>query len=356
MTEVTARGEHCIASDHRCVILLSDKLGALTRNLFRKFMPLSRAIKRILPAGMLLAAGIAAGQNYPDKVIRIVTSEAGGSLDFAARLVALELTKSLGQTVIVDNRSTIVAIETAAKAAPDGYTLLFNGAAIWITPLMRSNLPWDAVRDFAPITLAVSSPNIVAVHPSLPVRSVKELIALAKARPGEINYATAAPGTSSHLAAELFKAMAGVNMVSIPYKGAGPALNGLLGGEVQLMFPNAATVAPHIKSGRLRAIAVTSARPSALLPGVPTATASGLPGYEAASINAVFAPANTPGAIVTLLNREIVRIINLRDVKEKFLRAGVETVGGSPAELAAAMKSEVARMSKVIKDAGIRDE
>jgi tripartite-type tricarboxylate transporter receptor subunit TctC len=320
-------------------------------------MPQPRAVESILAAGMLFAvSGIAAGQNYPDKVIRIVTSETGGSLDFAARLVALGLAKSLGQPVIVDNRSTIIAIETAAKAAPDGYTLLFNGSAIWITPLMRDHVAWDPARDFAPITLAVSSPNIVAVHPSLPVRSVKELIDLARARPGEINYAVAAPGTSSHLAAELFKAMAGVNMVSIPYKGAGPALNGLIGGQVQLMFPNAATVAPHIRSGRLRAIAVTSARPSILVPGVPTAAASGLPGYEAASINAVFAPAKTSASIVSLLNREIVRVLNLPEVKDKFLIAGVETVGSSPEQLAAAMKSEVTRMGKVIKDAGIRDQ
>lgn len=316
-----------------------------------------RAFESMLfAAALFTVAGTASGQNYPEKVIRIVTSETGGSLDFAARLVALGLAKNLGQPVIVDNRSTIIAIETAAKAAPDGYTLLFNGSAIWITPLMRDHVAWDPVRDFAPITLAVSSPNIVAVHPSLPVKSVKELIALARARPGEINYATAAPGTSSHLAAELFKAMAGVNMVSIPYKGAGPALTGLIGGQVQLMFPNAATVAPHIRSGRLRAIAVTSAQPSILVPGVPTATASGLPGYEAASINAVFAPARTAGGIVTLLNREIVRVLNLPEVKEKFFLAGVETVGGSPGELAAAMKSEVMRMGKIIRDSGIREQ
>jgi tripartite-type tricarboxylate transporter receptor subunit TctC len=305
---------------------------------------------------MILGTGAASGQNYPNKPIRILTSEPGGSLDFAARLIAPGLGSRLGQQVIVDNRNSIIAVETAARAAPDGYTLLFSGSTLWLAPLMRESVLWDPVRDFAPITLAVSSPNVVVVHPSLPVKSVKELIALAKARPGELNYSTAAPGTSSHLAAELFKATAGVNMAGIPYRGAGPALNALIGGQVQLMFPNAATAVPHINSGRIMAVAVTSAQPSRLVPGVPTAAASGLPGYEAASVNAMFAPAKTGKGIVNRLNQEIVQVLGLPEVKERFFKSGVETVGTSAEELAASIRAEVASMGKVIKNAGIRAE
>ncbi len=291
---------------------------------------------------------------YPSKPVRIITSQPGGSLDFAARLLAPGLSSSLGQQVIVDNRTGFVATEAAAKSPPDGHTVLFNGAIVWIAPLLRKIVPWDPVRDFSPVTLAVSSPNVIAVHPSLPVKSVRELIALAKARPGEINCGVATAGTSSHLAAELFRGMAGINVVNVPYKAAGQAMIGLLSGEVQVMFPNAASVAPYIRSGRVRAIAVTSARPSVLAPGVPTAMSAGLPGYEAASLNAFFVPAKTPAAIVSRLNRDIVRMLNQADIREKFVAAGVEVVGSSPEELAAQIRSEVARMGKVIKSSGVR--
>ncbi|MBI3939178.1 MAG: tripartite tricarboxylate transporter substrate binding protein [Betaproteobacteria bacterium] len=305
---------------------------------------------------MVLAAGVVSGQAYPNKPIRIVAPEAGGGGDFAARLIALGLSGSLGQQVIVENRggaSGIIAGRTVAKAPPDGYTLLFYGSIFWIGALLQ-DVPYDPVADFSPITLATSSPNILVVHPSLPVNSVKELIALAKARPGELNYASTT-GSTPHLAAELFKAMAGVNIVRIPYKGAGPALNDLIGGQVQLMFPVAAAVTPHVKSGRLRALAVTSVEPSELVRGLPTVAAT-VPGYESVQMTAMFAPAKTPATIINRLNQEIVQVLNRADVKEKFFNAGAKVVGGSPEQLMATMKSEMARLGKVIKDAGIRAE
>ena len=257
--------------------------------------------------------------------------------------------------MIVDNRGA-VASEIAAKAAPDGYTLLVNGSPVWLLPLLRASVPWDAVRDFVPITLAVSSPSILVVHPSLPVKSVRELIALAKARPGELNYAAGTMGATPHLAAELFKAMAGVNIVRVAYKGTGPGLIGLISGEVGLMFPNAGSAMPHVKSGRLRALAVTTAQPSALVPGVPTLAASGVPGYESVSPQAVFAPARTPATIINRLNQEIVRVLSTADVKGKLFNTGIEVVGSSPEGLAAKMKSDMARIGKLVKDAGIRAE
>ena len=308
----------------------------------------------MLSVGLMVSgAGVVSSQNYPNKPIRIVTSEPGGGNDIVARLVAEGLTASLGQRVIVDNRG-IIAAEIAAKATPDGYTLLIYGSNIWLMQYLRDNVPWDPLRDFAPLTVAVNLPNILVVHPSLPVKSVKELVELAKAKPGELNYAAGTIGVSPHLAAELFKALAGVNIVRVPYKGGGPALNGLIGGEVHLMFPNAGSVMPHIKSGRVRALAVSTAQPSALAPGLPT-VAEAVPGYETGAVICVFAPAKTPAAIVDLLNREIVRVLNGAVVKERLFNSGSEVVANSPSEFAAFIKSDMARMGKVIRDAGIHE-
>ena len=308
-------------------------------------------------AGMLMLAGIASSQTYPDKAVRIITAEIGGGNDYTARLIAPGLTASLGKPVVVENRggSVIVAAEFVAKAPPDGHTLLLYGSNIWILPFMRDSVPYDVLKDYSPITLAAASPSILVVHPALPVKSAKELIALAKAKPGELNYA-AAPGGLIHIAAELFKSMAGVNIVHVAYKGGAPSLTALIGGQVQLMFPTAGTVAAHLKSGRLRALGITSARPSALFPGLPTIAATGLPGYESVSRFAVFAPAKTPEAIVSRLNQEIVRVLGKADVMEKFHAGGIETVGSSPEQLTAVMKSEMAVLGKVIKNAGIRVE
>ena len=308
---------------------------------------------------MILGAAVAFGQNYPNKPVRLVTAEAGGGADLVARLIAQGLSGPLGQQVVVDNRGAAggaIAAEIVAKALPDGYTLLHYGSNIWLLPFLRNNLLYDPVRDFAPITLAVRAPNMIVVHPSLPVKSVTELIALAKARPGTLSYASGGTGSTPHLAAELFKAMANVDIVRIPYKGGGAALNDLLGGQVPLMFPVAAAALPHVKSGRLRALAVTSAQPTELAPGLPTVAASGLPGYESVSIQGLFAPAGTPATLINRLNQEIVRALNGENLKDKFFSAGIETIGSSPQVFAATVKSEMARLGKVIKDAGIRDE
>jgi len=306
---------------------------------------------------IVLSAGMALGQDYPNRPIRLVSPGPGGGADFVARFVAQGISGPLGQQVVVENRPAgVIPGQIVSKAPPDGYTVMVNGNSFWIAPLMRDGVPYDPLKDFSPITLAVSSPNILVVHASVPATSVKGLIALAKARPGVLNYASASAGGSVHLAAELFKHMAGVNIVRISYKTSGTSVNSLLGGEVDLMFANAPPVMPHVKAGRLRALAVTTLKPSVLLPDLPTISAAGLPGFEVASVYALFAPARTPAAIVSRLNQEAVRFLNRADAREKFLAAGVEPIGGSPEELVAAMKSEIARMGKVIRDAGIREE
>ena len=299
-------------------------------------------------------AGTTPAQTYPYKPVRIVTSEVGGSADFQSRLIGHGIAAALGQQVIVENRGGgVIPGDTVAKALPDGYTLLYTGSAHWLLPLMRDNVPYDPVKDFAPITLPVRAPNLLVVHPSVPAQSVRELIALAKAKPGALNYGSGAPGSSSHLAPELFKAMAGVDIVHIPYKGTGPAINDLLGGQLQMMFPNAAAVMPHVKAGRLRALGVSSAQPSPLAPGVPTVSA-GLPGFESVSNLGIFAPARTPAAVIRRLNQEVVRYLQTAEAKERMLNAGVETVGSTPEQLAAVVNAEMARMGRIIKSVGIR--
>lgn len=304
---------------------------------------------------MALGAGMASAQAYPSRPVRIVTSEAGSGSDFTARVIAQGLTGSLGQPVIVENRagaSGMIAMETVGKAPPDGHMLLVSGNSFWIAPLIRKQ-PYDPLRDFSTISMLTVNPTILVVHPSLPVRSVRELIALASARPGELNCSSAAIGTATHLTAELFKAMARVNIVPIPYKGGAAAVNAVLGGEVEFAFTVAAAATPHIRSGRLRALAVTSLKPSALVPGVPT-VAETVPGFEAGATAALFAPAKTSAAIIGRLNREVVRILGQADVKERFFKIGVETVGNSPEELAATVKSDTVKWGKIIRDAGLR--
>jgi tripartite-type tricarboxylate transporter receptor subunit TctC len=323
-----------------------------TMNTFRQLLALGALV---LPhtAVWAQAASTGAGQAYPSRPVRIVTSEPGGGNDIVARIVADGLSNSLPQRAIVDNRG-IVAVEIAAKAAPDGHTLVVYGATIWLMQYLRDKVAWDPLKDLAPVTLAVTLPNILVVHPALPVKSVKELITLAKAKPGGLNYAAGTIGVSPHLAAELFKVMAGVNIVMIPYKGGGPALNGLIGGEAQLMFPNVGAVMAHIRSGRVRALAVSTAKPSPLVPGLPT-IASTVPGYEHAAAICVFAPARTPPAIIDVLSREMARTLTRAEVKERLFNLGAEVVASSPPELAAYMRADMARMGKVIKDAGIHE-
>jgi len=224
---------------------------------------------------------------------------------------------------------------------------------LWTGPLIQL-APYDPVRDFSPIALVARGPNVLVVNSTVPARSVAELIGLAKARPGELNYASSGTGATNHLAAELFKVMAGVDIVRIGYKGAGQALNDLIAGQVQVMFPTSGAAAPHVKAGRVRALAVTSSEPSTLAPGVPTVAASGLPGYESIAIYGLFAPARTPGLIIGRLNAEVARVLGTADVREKLAAVGMEAGGGNPGLLAATVKSEMARMARVIKAAGIR--
>ena len=305
---------------------------------------------------MVLGAGVASAQNYPTKPIRIVTGGVGGVNDIVARLVAQGLNAAWGQPAVVDNRpSGLIPVEIVSKAQPDGYTLIVIGNSFWTQPLMRK-VPYDPVRDFSPITVAIKSPTILTVHPSLPVKSVQELIDLAKAKPGVINYASTGVGGPQHIGAELFKAMAGINMVHVPYKGVAATLTALIAGEeVQVMFANALTAAPHLSSGRLRALAVTSTQASALAPGLPTVAVT-VPGYELTAPQGIFAPAKTPQAIITRLNQEIVRILNKPESKQTFLNAGVEVVGSPPDELTVSMKSDMNKIGKLIKDGNIKVE
>jgi tripartite-type tricarboxylate transporter receptor subunit TctC len=302
-----------------------------------------------------LCAGLAAAQSYPSKVVRIQTTEAGGYPDAVARLIAQGLSAGLGQQVIVENRA-IAAVDVVAKAPPDGYTLLFYTSVLWLSPYLREGLSWDPVRDFAPVMLATNSPNIVVVHPSLPVKSLRELIALARARPGELNFSTSSPGSGNHLAAELFRVMADVDVVRINYKGTGSALNSLASGEVQLSFPSAGSVMPHLRAGRVRALAVTSAQPSMLAPDLPTVAAAGLPGYEATAYNGLLAPAKTPAVIIARLNQEAAQAVRRAEVRERIVNGGGEVVAGTPEDFAATMRVEMAKWGKLIRDAGIRGE
>ena len=316
---------------------------------------LRRCVAGLFSLGlMILGAGVVCGQGFPNKPIRIVVNGApGGGGDFISRLIAPGLTGSLGQPMIVDNRPAgFLPAEIVSKALPDGYTVLVSTNVHWLGPLLQK-APYDPVEDFSPIIQTNQAPNILVVHPSLAANSVKELIALAKGKPGALNYGSTANGSSSHIAGELFKYVAGVQIVRIAYKGNGPALIALIGGELQLMFATAGAVTSHVKAGRLRALAITSAQPSVLFPGLPTVAASGLPEYTSGTISGMWAPAGTPKQLVNLLNKEVARALNRKEVRERFLSAGSEVVASSPEQFAATILSDRTRMAKVIKAAGI---
>jgi tripartite-type tricarboxylate transporter receptor subunit TctC len=307
---------------------------------------------------ILLACGTTAvAQEFPSKPVRIIASQAGSSGDFVARTVAEALARNLGQQVIVDNRGGgVIAGELVAKSPADGYTLLLYGNTHWLLPLMRKQVPYDAYRDFAPISTAARGVNILVVHPSLPVKSVKDLIALARARPGQLNFSSAALGTMNHLAAELFKHSAGINIVRVAYRGSPAAMNGVMVGETQLMFSPAAPAMPVIRAGKVRALAVSTLARSAAYPDLPTMVEAGLPGFEAVSIHGVFAPARTPDAVVTRLNREIVSVLQQPGVRRRLDGIGVEAAGGTPGEFATLIRDEVARLGKVIHEAKIEEQ
>ena len=288
-------------------------------------------------------------------LFRSYTSEVGGGVDIVARIVADDIAPRLGQPVIIENRggSVSIAAQLTAKAAPDGHSILFYGSPLWLLPLLQKT-PYDPVRDFAPVTLAAVSPNILVVHPVLPVASVRDLIALARAQPNKLNYASGVAGASAHLAAELFSNLAQVKLTRVSYKGSAAALTAVVSGEVQLMFAVASGVPAHVKAGRLKALAVTSEKPSPLAPGLPSMAEQGLPGYEAILALGVYAPAATPTSIVERLNQEIARALTTPAIKERLHRVGFDPVGSTAAQLLSMVKTDIAKWGKVIREAGIK--
>ena len=305
---------------------------------------------------VLVFAGcsVASAQDtYPTKPIRILASTAGGSTDFAARILAEGLTDSLGQQVIVDNRPGLIAAQTLANASADGYTLAVYSGQTWLLPFLRDNIGYDPVKDFAPISIIDRSPVVLVVHPSLPVKSVGELISLAKAKPGALNFSRPSLGSPTHLSAELLKAMAGVNIVGVAYKGAAGATLAIVTGEVELGFVSLAAGAGLIKTKRIRALAVSTAEPSPMFPDLPTVAASGLPGFESALVNGMFTRAGIPASLINRLNQKVVELLRRPEVKKRY-SAAVQTVGSSPEALASLIKSDMARWGKLIKAANIR--
>lgn len=311
----------------------------------------------LLVWGTFIAAG-ALAQQYPSKPIRIIVPyPPGGGTDIVVRAIGPRLTERLGQQVVIDNRggaTGIIGTEMVARSAPDGYTLLAHTiAGLAIVPNLNPSLPYDPVRDFAPITHATSSPYMLVVHPKVPANSVAQLISLAKARPGELNFATSGDGSATHLAGLLFNRMAGVNVVHIPYKGAGPAVADVLAGQVQMRFSAIPPVLPHVKTGRLRALAVTGARRFSLLPDIP-AVAETLPGFEVDSWYGLLAPARTPAAIIQKLNTEIVAALRTPEVRALLEASGAEAVGSSPERFGELIRAELKRLAPIVKEAGAR--
>ena len=321
-------------------------------------MRIGRETVRSSPALLLFALLVTApalAQNYPTKPVRMVVGyPPGGPTDMIARTVAQKLTPALGQQVIVDNRpgaSGMIGAELVVKAPPDGYTLLTVPITFAVIPSMFPKMPYDTEKDLAPVALVAAAPFILVVHPTLPVKTVKDLIALAKSRPGQINYASASTGGMPHLAGELFNMMAGVKLTHIPYKGAAPATIDLLAGQVSLMFNNMLSAMPHVKSGKLRAVAVTSAKRSAAVPELPT-VAETIKGFEASGWYGTFAPAATPRELIAKLNTEINRQMRQPDVAQRLAGDGVEAVTMTPAEFGAYLHSEMVKWAKVVKISG----
>jgi len=316
--------------------------------------------------GLLLAAlcsfGLALAQSpFPSKPVRlIVTSPPGGSNDILNRIVGAKLGELLAQPVLIDNRpgaSGFVAAEMVAKSAPDGYTLLAaTEATLVANPLFFRNVPYDPQRDFAPVTIAVEIGYVLLVHPSVPARSVEELIALARTAPGRLNYASSGNGSAFHIGMELFKRMAGVDIVHVPFKGSALSVNAMLAGEVQIMLNGTPNGVPLAKSGKLRALAVAGARRSPLAPELPTIAESGLPGYEMSGWFGTVAPAGTPAAVVAVLNREYVRALHVPEVRERLEGYGFDVVGNTPEEFASRMRSESQRLARVIRESGAKPE
>ena len=308
--------------------------------------------------GVAIAAGVARAQDYPNRPIRfIVPQSAGGSTDKVARVVAQELSEVFGQTVVVDNRpgsGSLNGTELAARATPDGYTLLVVAASLSISPAVRKKLPFDVIRDFTPITQLVDLQHLLVVHPSVAAKSVKDVIALAKAKPGELNYASSGIATSTHMAAELFRYMTKTDMTHVPYKGGGPGITAMLAGQCHLYFATISTALPHVRAGKLRGLAVTGAKRSVAAPDLPTVAEAGVPGYVHSSWIGMAAPAKTPAPVLARLHAESVRIVQSPRIKSLFLKDGLESLGNTPQQFAADLKQEIEKWRKVVAAAGIQ--
>ncbi len=320
-----------------------------------------KAMSRMVTVGLLMViAGSAAAQNYPVKTVRLVAPfPPGGSVDVVGRLLAVKLSENLGQQVLVENRSGAsgnIGTEFVAKSAPDGYTLIIQTIPLVANQFLLSRVPYDPIKDFAPISLVTSSPSLVTVHPSLPVRSVKELIALARARPGQLNYSAAGVGTNPHIAGELFNLLAGVDIVAVQYKGGGPADVAVIGGEVQITFGNVSQQIGYLNAGRLRALAVTSAKRSPALPDLPTVAEAGVPGYEFITWHGILAPKGTPRPIVAMLNEQLKKVLTAPGQAQLWRERGLDVVASSTEEFAAHLEREQKKWGEVIKQRGIKAE
>jgi tripartite-type tricarboxylate transporter receptor subunit TctC len=306
----------------------------------------------------LLCGAGALAQSYPAKPVRMVVPfAAGGGTDIIGRLVAQKVTEAWGQQMVVENRAgggSVIGTEAVARSAADGYTLLLAAPPFTTNAALLPKLPYDALQDFAPVVLVATAPLILVVHPSLPARSVKELVAIAKARPGQLSYGTSGNGGPQHLAGELLKSMAGIDLLHVPYKGGAPAVVDLVGGQVQLGFASTLTAIPFVKAGRLRAIAVTGPRRSAILPDLPTVAEAGFPGYETTTWYGILVRAGTPPAVITTLNADIARALNLPEVRDRLASEAAEVVGGTPASFATFIQAEIARVRKLAKSTAIQ--
>lgn len=311
----------------------------------------------LIAAAVACTATVAHAQNYPNRTVRIIVPyAAGGNTDFTARAVAQKLTDALGQQFVVDNRpggATNIGTDLVAKANPDGYTLLMGGASNAINMSLFAKLPYDTLRDFAMVSLCVQGANVLSVHPALPAKNLKELVALAKSKPGQLNFASSGIGSSNQMAGELFKVMAGVNIVHVPYKGNAPALTDTIGGQVEMIFSGVPALVPHIQSGRLRAIGIGSLKRFQALPQVPTLDEQGLKGYEATTWFGLMAPAKTPRDVVTRISVETDKALKSADIRDRFVVEGLEPMGGTPEAFAAFVKREIDKYAKVVKAAAI---
>lgn len=330
----------------------------MTRTLHSSFLILHPCLLPAAALGLLIASGAALAQAYPAGPVRVIVPfPPGGGVDGAGRLISQKLSEALGKQFIVDNRpgaNGMIGSELAAKSAKDGYTLMVNGANFVTTPSLYSKVTYDPVRDFEPVSLLALAPNVLVVHPSLPAKTVKELVALARARPGEVNYAGSGSGSTPHLAAELFNTLAQVKMVHVPYRGTGPAIVGLMSGEASVMFMPTTNAVPLVRSGRLRALAVTSRERVSAMPELPTVSESGLKGYESSQWYGVLAPAGAPSDVLGLLSSQIVKIMQAPDMKQRLTGEGLVAVGSTREQFAVHIKVELAKWAKVIKASGAR--